>query len=255
MTVMNSLERMLRILDLFTEERLAWTSEQMISELGYSRPTLYRYLKSLRDKGLLTSDSAGNYTLGPKVVEMDYVLRRSDCVAIQSRPILDALVAKHSGTAFVARWYRTQILCVECASSLPLPRSSYPRGRPMPIGRGAASRAILAFLPSRQAERVIQEQMPEFRAVGFGDTVDEVKKGLARIRRAGIAFAQAEVTPKVAGFSAPLFDGSAAPIGSLSLMLPEELATRKVQEHATADVRAAAAELNANLLIASARSS
>ena len=51
----NSLERVLAVLEVFSEERLEWTPEDLMRELGYSRPTLYRYLKILKDAGFLMS--------------------------------------------------------------------------------------------------------------------------------------------------------------------------------------------------------
>lgn len=251
MTVMNSLERMLQILDLFTESRLEWTSEEMAAELGYSRPTLYRYLKTLRDKGLLTSANNANFTLGPKIVEMDYLLRRSDRLIGLGKGILNNLVSKHPATAFICRWYRTHVLCVESACSATAPTSSYPRGRPMPIGRGATSRAILAYLPTRQSDRIIETELEEFAAIGFGASPEEVKAGLKAIRKAGIAIAEGEVTPGVIGFSCPVFEGSRTPVASLSLTLSENTATTDRRIQVEADLRAAAAELSAKLVIAS----
>ena len=69
----NSLERVLAVLEVFSEERLEWTPEDLMRELGYSRPTLYRYLKVLKDAGFLMSTRNAGVTLGPKVVEMDYL--------------------------------------------------------------------------------------------------------------------------------------------------------------------------------------
>ena len=63
MTARNSLERVIALLDVFSEERLEWTPDEMMAELGYSRPTLYRYLKTLKESGFLTSMPSGNVFL------------------------------------------------------------------------------------------------------------------------------------------------------------------------------------------------
>ncbi|MDU1691650.1 MAG: helix-turn-helix domain-containing protein, partial [Bradyrhizobium sp.] len=42
-----SQDRLLAVLDLFSEQRPHWTPDELMRELGYTRPTLYRYLKSL----------------------------------------------------------------------------------------------------------------------------------------------------------------------------------------------------------------
>ena len=89
----NSLERVLAVLEVFSEERLEWTPEDLMRELGYSRPTLYRYLKILKDAGFLMSTRNAGVTLGPKVVEMDYLTRRSDPLVLHGVPYLKQLTA------------------------------------------------------------------------------------------------------------------------------------------------------------------
>ena len=84
----NSLERVLAVLEVFSEERLEWMPEDLMRELGYSRPTLYRYLKILKDAGFLMSTRNSGVTLGPKVVEMDYLTRRSDALVLHGVPYL-----------------------------------------------------------------------------------------------------------------------------------------------------------------------
>ena len=86
-------DKVLAILDLFTEETPEWTPDEMISATGYARPTLYRYLKALREAGLVTWLSGAGYTLGPRIVEMDFLLRRSDPLTLAGEPFLRDLAA------------------------------------------------------------------------------------------------------------------------------------------------------------------
>ncbi|MCJ9754956.1 helix-turn-helix domain-containing protein, partial [Neorhizobium sp. BETTINA12A] len=142
----NSLERLQAVLEVFTEDRLEWTPEELMEELGYSRPTLYRYLKILKDSGFLTSMPNTGFTLGPRVVEMDYLLRKSDNLILSGAPYLQKLTGRYECTALLVRWYGEKILCVDSISSSREAISSYPRGRPMPLSRGAIGRSIVAFL-------------------------------------------------------------------------------------------------------------
>ena len=244
MSETNSFERMLAILGLFTEDQLEWTPEALMARLGYSRPTLYRYLKNLRDHGFLVGRPNSGFTLGPKVVEMDFLLRRSDPLVLEGRPFLQKLAASYPCTAFLARWYGDKVLCVLSEQSAIDLTSSYPRGRPMPIGRGATSRSIMAFLPRRQLMPLIEARLEDFRAVGFGSDIAEVLKGLAEIRRAGVASAHAEVTPGVVGVAAPIFDAGKAPVGSLTLTISEKRVDGALLPRLEEDVRMAAATLS-----------
>ena len=212
-----SAERILAILDLFTEDRLDWTPDQLMARLGYSRPTLYRYLKTLKDTGFLTALPNAGFTLGPRVTELDYLMRKSDPLILHGTPVLDDLAQRFPGSAFLVRWYGQKLLCVASATSTPDQKSSYPRGRPMPLARGAISRAILAFLPKRQQLPLIQANLPDFAALGLGDTPDAITTALRRVRRDGVAVARGEVTPGVIGVAAPVFDAGRAPIAALCL--------------------------------------
>lgn len=241
MSETNSFERMLAIIGLFTEDRLEWTPDALMARLGYSRPTLYRYLKTLKDHGFLVGRPRSGFTLGPKLVEMDYLLRRSDPLVLEGREVLRQLTGRYPCAAFVARWYGEKVLCIHAEQSATDLTSSYPRGRPMPIGRGATSHSILAFLPRRQLMPLIESRLADFRAVEFGKDAAEVLKRLGEFRRAGVAVARAEVTPGVIGVGAPVFDGGTAPVASLTVTISEKRVDGALLASLKDDVRAAAA--------------
>ena len=240
-------ERILAILDLFTEERLEWRPEEMMVRLGYSRPTLYRYLKVLRRAGLLTSLPNAGFTLGPRVTELDFLMRRSDPLIRHGQPELERLAARHPCSALLVRWYGRKLLCVAACVSTPEPRSSYPRGRPMPLARGAISRAILAWLPRRRLEPLVAENLAEFAGHGVGETPDEVLDALRRVRRDGHALARGEVTPGVVGIAAPVFDCGRSPIAALCVTSDEALMTPERVARVAADVRRGAETVSAVL--------
>ncbi len=221
----NSLTRVLAVLEVFSEERLEWTPDELMKELGYSRPTLYRYLKSLKDAGFLMPTGHGGFTLGPKVVEMDYLMRKSDALVLHGLPYLKELIKTYSCTALLVRWYGNRILCVASESSTKDPLSSYPRGRPMPLGRGAITRSIMASLPRQRLMPLIASNLPDLRSVGLGDTAEEVYKNLKKIRKTGFAVAYGEVTPGAVGIAAPIFDAAGHPIASVCVTISGNLVT------------------------------
>jgi DNA-binding IclR family transcriptional regulator len=247
MTGTNSTDRILAILDLFTEDRLEWTTEALMAELGYSRPTLYRYLKSLRDAGFLTSLPGGGFTLGPRVVELDYLMRKSDPLVSSGQRHLDALTRSWPCSAALVRWYGSKLLCVASESSTSDPLSSYPRGRPMPLARGAISRAIMAWLPRRQLQPLVEQNLTEMRQIGLGRDAEEVLATLRRVRRAGSATAHGEVTPGVVGIAAPVFDAGQSPIAALAVTIAGHEVTADRLDRICADVMKASAALSCEL--------
>jgi DNA-binding IclR family transcriptional regulator len=235
----NSRDRVLAVLDLFSEDRPLWTPDELMRELGYSRPTLYRYLKSLKESGLLMSARGGRFTLGPRVVEMDYLSRRADPLVAAAAPHLAALTAAQPCTALIVRWYGDKMLCVASQSSAPNPVSSYPRGRPMPMGRGAIARSIMAFLPRPRLIPLVTRYSDDLRAVGVGATPEEIIGVLKRIRRAGVAVAFGEVTPGAIGIAAPILDAN-DPVASLCVTVAGQHANGELIDRISNEVRNAA---------------
>lgn len=240
----SSLKRVLAVLDMFSETRLVWTFEALMTELGYSRPTLYRYLKTLKDAGLLTSTHGAGYMLGPRIVELDYLVRKSDALVLTGVSHLRDLVARRPSTALLARWYGNKLLCVISESSTDRVTSSYPRGRPMPLGRGAIARSIMAHLPRTHVTRLIRLNYDELRSVGLGASEGEMRRNILRVRKTGYAVAHGEVTPGAIGVASAILDASGHPIASCGVVVAGNLVTGAMIDGIGEKVRDAAAKIS-----------
>ncbi|MEO8279760.1 MAG: helix-turn-helix domain-containing protein, partial [Ideonella sp.] len=91
---MSSPSRVLAIFNLFSQERPVWHTDEINEALAYSRATGYRYVKDLVEAGFLQKVSAGRYSLGARIIELDYQLRRSDPVLLAAVPVMDELARK-----------------------------------------------------------------------------------------------------------------------------------------------------------------
>jgi DNA-binding IclR family transcriptional regulator len=245
---MNSADKLLGVLGLFSEERPEWTAEEMIQETGFTRPTLYRYLKSLCETGLVTSVSGSAFSLGPRVTELDYLMRKADPLIRQGQAALVELTEQYTGSAFLVRWYERKILCVSSVASAKEPVTSYPRGRPMPLARGAISRAILAWLSKREQEEIGGSNLAEFARMGTGETVEEIRATLRRVRKEGVAIAHGEVTPGVVGIAAPILDAGSVPAAALCMTVAQTEVTPKQTADLASRVRDMARGISAKLI-------
>ena len=208
---------MVALLDLFEESPSGWTFERIHSRLGYTRSTLYRYLKVLSDAELLSSLPEAGYTLGPRIVELDHEIRAHDPIIRASRPVMLELVQEIPGIALLCRSYRNKVLCVHQERSTTEIESTYERGRTMPLLRGAASRIILANMPPRTVAALYERQPREFSSAGLGGALAAVQDHLKRIRKTGWDQTTGEVTQGITGIAAPIFDDRDKVLGSLSI--------------------------------------
>jgi DNA-binding IclR family transcriptional regulator len=142
--------------------RSGWNGrlEDLMRELGYSRPTLYRYLKILKERA---SDVDPQLRLhagaeGRRDGLSDASLRPLVCC--RGVPYLKKLTADYSCTApWSLRWYGNKILCVASESSAKNPIKFLSARRPMPLGRGAIARSILALLPRPRLLPLIERNL------------------------------------------------------------------------------------------------
>jgi DNA-binding IclR family transcriptional regulator len=218
-------DRVLAVLSLFTLEEPEWTVDDAMRRLGMtSSSTAYEYFRSLVDAGLLTATRSGIYTVGPAVIALDRVTRRHDRLVSAATGSLSQVVKDlpPRTTALLCRSFRMQVMCVDqfCAAPGDL-AISYERGRPMPLYRGAASKAILAHLAPRMVKKLWEADTAEIAAAGLGDDWDSFKANLRRMRRAPALVTRSELDPGLVGISAAVFDEDGV-AGSLGIVARAE---------------------------------
>lgn len=216
---MNSLERLVGIIDLFEGEDALLSAEQMHERLGYTRSTLYRYLRILTNAGLLSSLHSVGYTLGPRISELDYRIRARDPLIHAAKPHLQRLAREHNGVGLLCRRFRDKVLCVHQEAATEAFTSHYERGRARSLFMGAASRVILAHLPSQQLRRLYEADPEAFAQAGIGETLPEVRAFLRKIRNRGYDLSFGQMTPGVTGIGAPLLDASGMILGSFNIVI------------------------------------
>jgi DNA-binding IclR family transcriptional regulator len=209
---MSSLSRILQILDLFDLEQPFWTSEQIIETTGFTRPTAFRYLKALRDAGLLAR-FGGGYILGPKPVKLDYVIRQSDPLLNLFEPIMervrdetdcDVILASLLGNDFFATIH------VRSDST----NVSWPRGRSMPLTRGAGGHAVLSALPKRQLQRLLADPHVNKSVTD----ADALLAELQRVAREGYALSLGALEPENVGIAVPVVLDGIPPAALIMVM-------------------------------------
>lgn len=218
---MATVDRALGILRLFAGEQSEWTVEAAARELGLSQSTAYQYFRSLVDGGLLSTYKTGIYVVGPAIIELDRQTRLRDPLILASHDEMDALagtLSDEDDVVLLCRLYKLTVMCIDQrAPAAPRQQVSYERGRPMPLEKGAASKAILAHLPPRVLRRYYDSSYPR----GINPTWAEFRQPLRSIRRAGVCITHGELDPGRVGLSAPVFGPDQEVIGSIGLVLSE----------------------------------
>jgi DNA-binding IclR family transcriptional regulator len=213
--------RILAILDLFSHARPSWSPDEINQTLGYSRPTGYRYVKQLVVAGFLQKNSAGRYSLGPRIIELDYRIRQSDPILLASLDVMAALVARTGLTAVLSAMYGQQLIDIHhVGPTSDAPPFPYARGRPRPLFHGAAPKAILSRSPRATLQRLYKAHAAEIAAAGMGGDWADFLKRLSKIRKAGFYMSIGEVDPNIAGAAVPISNADGDALAALALAGP-----------------------------------
>jgi DNA-binding IclR family transcriptional regulator len=218
---MSSIAKLLSILELFSESRPFLTAEQVATELDCSVPSAYRYLKELVESGMLLRFAGGEYGLGPRIIRLDYHLRMSDPLLKAGQPVMHELAAHSGFDVVMSRWYGNELVDTHRETHDAALDLRYGRGRPRPLFRGAAPKAILSTFPKAKLASLFGQYAADITSSGLGDSLETFRSNLLKIRRAGFYLSNGELEEGVSALASPLFtDDSGEAVGSLALVVP-----------------------------------
>lgn len=220
-----ALDKMLSILGLFNETVTFVTQDHVTRQVGCSRATAYRYLKSLSNVGLIAPVYGGAYVIGARVIELDRLLRLRDPLLLAARAPMAEVAHTHQLNVMLCSYYGDKVMCADIEWPDSGFRSSYERGRPMPMFLGATAKAILAHLTPYQQRNLMLWHANEIRAAGLGDDWDSFRANLKRLRKSGAVVSHGEIDPGLIGIGAPIFSVDQKVLGSFVLIVPAEGAT------------------------------
>ena len=217
---MTSPARVFAILDLFTQQRPAWHPDEINEALGYARATGYRYVRELVEAGFLQKVAAGRYTLGARIIELDFQLRHSDPVLLAAMPVMAALADRTRLDAVLTTLFSGDQIVDTHRAFAPDKRLAlqYGRGRPRPLLRGAAPKILVAHLPRTALMRLYERHADEIAALGEGQTWPEFRAAMTAVRAAGLYVSLGELDPGVGAAAVPVINAEGDVVAALALV-------------------------------------
>jgi DNA-binding IclR family transcriptional regulator len=218
---MDSLTKMMSVLDLITEASPSVSAESVSAALECSTSTSYRYLKTLCEAGILASQPGGSFVLGARIIEFDRQLRLSDPLMLNAaEPMREFSAALHVNMLLFS-YHGESVICIDKAWADDSPASNYGRGRPMSLLRGAAGKVILAHLAPHKLRNLMLTRAHEIDEAGLGKDWQEFRDTLKKIRQTGFVVSRGEIDPGTIGIAAPIFDADDKVTGSLAVTVRE----------------------------------
>lgn len=224
--------------------------EEISSEVQLPKSTTYRFLKSLQSRGFVDASAEhGKYRLGPSLSLLSKNISQNGqngALCELALPIMRRLALETGETIFLCIKSGRETICIECIESRQSIISRFFVGEVRPLHVGAASKALLAFLPDQDIETIMQQKLTRVTKNTCTDPV-KLKKELMEIREKGHAYSDQEFIIGARAISAPVFDEQGAVAASLTLSAPVHRIENSNRKILAAHVVRAAREVSASL--------
>ena len=218
---MSKFVRMTDVLDLFSESDTLLTAEMVAARLQLSRPTAFRYLRELSTAGFLANYS-GHYSLGARIIMLDYRIRQSDPLLKAARDPLQHLSDETGFTSFLCRMYNDEVVNVHQQVGRYPAGEAFARGHPMPMFRGAPSQAMLAFLPPARLRKICEKHMDDPDLQRLGADWPAQKAHFSDVRKRGYYLSEQELEAGAMGLAVPILMPPVGLVGSIALVFDVE---------------------------------
>lgn len=243
-TTVASLLKGIDLLFLFSEAEPVLGVQEIASRLRLPKSTTYRFVSTLRQAGLLVQDSESRkYRLGARLLSLQPAVIRPVDLRTLTLPFLRDLMQRSGETAHLTERRGFTVVITEVVESPSILRMAPKRGQSFPLHAGALSRAILAFLPPREIDQILQARRLKRFTPSTPITAVALKRTLQEVRREGYALSLQEVTAGSCGISSPILGPGGWAIGSLGISGPMQRLTEQKRQVLIEPIRKAAAEV------------
>jgi DNA-binding IclR family transcriptional regulator len=218
---LQSLERGLDILFLFSAEKPILSLQEVAAALAVPPSTAYRLVATLCKKGVVARNPvAKGYELHPSLLRLQAALRPHLEIGRIALPALEELARSSRETSQLCLLQGHEIVCAEAVSSPNIIRFTPEKGRALPLHASALGRAILAFLPEAYLATYLRKV--GLRAMTPHTVTDPAKLRpiLGQIRAQGWAISFQQMFVGARGVAVPIFDGTHTAVASLGISGP-----------------------------------
>jgi DNA-binding IclR family transcriptional regulator len=235
----STLGKALSIFDLISTSSTTIHVAEVAKKLNLGKSTAYRYLSELSEYGFLSRTGSGEFSIGPRVIELEKLLRLSDPVFLAGQQVLESMAPYCDNRVLcLCTLYRNRVLCTYQVGGDTIRFKSQrmkvyrDRGTALPLFQGAGSQVILAHLPVRRAQSLFLANVDIVKESGMGNNWKDFRQHLARIRKSGFAQTYGRVNTHSMSLAVPILLADGTVAASLLLIAsksPEEL--KKITEH------------------------
>lgn len=213
---LQSLERGIAVLQVFSQERPALTLSDVARHTGITRATARRILLTLEKLGHVRSDGR-LFSLTPRVLTLGWAYLSSLNLWEIAQPLMEDLVARTHESTSAATLDVPDIVYVARVPTRRIMTIALGVGTRLPAHATSMGRVLLAALPEPELERYLAEQTFERFTKKTITEPDKLRAAVAACRKQGWACADEELEIGLRSIAAPIKRGDGETIAALNV--------------------------------------
>ena len=203
---------------------------EVCAQVGIHKSKAFSILHTLQKFGLVQRNSDGKgYALGPGLISLSRRVLDNLNVPRLAEPILEKLAKKAGGTAILGLIADKSAFVVAKQEGNNDIGYTIRIGTRFPLTYGSHGKAIAAFLPANELNKLLQQKSLYFYGEAQPINRKRLEEELVQVRRDGFALDLGDMRPGLNAVAAPVFGAGARPIGYMVVIgLVSEEAARQL---------------------------
>jgi len=197
--MMRAAHRILSIFESFTSEKSSLSLHEISERIELPKSTAFRIIQSLQKAGYLVRLEDQQYCLSFRFTRLAGLVGSTLGIREVARPIMSELAESTRETISLQMVNNEERVCIDAVGTASPLRSVSQPGEHLPLLEGASSKALLAYLPKKEAALLMARL-----ATHEKRTPAEVQAELASIRTLGYAVSHGERVLGVSAIAAPI---------------------------------------------------
>jgi DNA-binding IclR family transcriptional regulator len=211
----------LRLIEAMAERKSAYPLSDLARALGQPKTSVFRILATLKQEGYVQQvPGTDAYELTERVALWNRN-KAEDTLRHAARPFLGRLLARFEQTVNLAVFDSGQIRYIEILEGLRSIRATPTIDTMAPFHCTALGKSVLAFLPSDEARRKLESNVPLPKYTAHTITSLRVlNQELSQIRKQGFALDNEETEEGAQCVAAPILGPKGEPLAAISISGP-----------------------------------
>ena len=201
----HSLLKAIDLLDILASEEGGLKLGVIAERSGYPKSTVHALLSTMRDRGLVSQQEDGCYSLGIRLFEYGAAVSRGFDIGRAARPYLEKLASLTGANAVISMIDSRGVVAFDYAASSTGIQIVPEIGVRLPLHAVSQGKLMLSTLPDSRAVRLAEQRgLTPFTPHTIADSAALLRQ-LAEIRAVGYAVEDGEYKIGLRSLSAPVF--------------------------------------------------